>query len=86
MIWEVKHALFTPKDEDGLPGEPMHLVVARNVLDIKEVKFFVSNAPPETPVQKLLLVGSRAGESSVASRTRKRRSGWISTRVVVTRV
>ena len=29
MIGEVKHALFTPKDEDGLPGEPMHLVVAR---------------------------------------------------------
>ena len=57
MIWEVKHALFTPKDEDGMPGEPMHLVVARNVLDPDEVKFFVSNAPPETPVQKLLLVG-----------------------------
>ncbi len=35
----------------------MHLVVARNVLDLKEVKFFVSNAPPETPVSKLLLVG-----------------------------
>jgi SRSO17 transposase len=57
MIWEVKHTLFTPKGEDGLPGEAMHLVVARNVLDPEEVKFFVSNAPPETPVQKLLLVG-----------------------------
>jgi SRSO17 transposase len=57
MIWEVKHTLFTPKNEDGLPGEPIHLVVARNVLDPKEVKFFVSNAPPGTPVQKLLLVG-----------------------------
>jgi hypothetical protein len=57
MIGEVKHALFTPKGEDGMPGEPMHLVVARNVLDPNEVKFFVSNAPPETPVQKLLLVG-----------------------------
>ena len=57
MIWEVKHALFTPRAEDGMPGEPMHLVVARNVLDTEEVKFFVSNAPPETPVSKLLLVG-----------------------------
>ncbi len=57
MIWEVKHEIFTPKGEDGLPGELMHLVVARNVLDLKEVKFFVSNAPPETPVSKLLLVG-----------------------------
>ena len=38
-------------------GEPMHLVVARNVLDPNEVQFFVSNAPAETPVQVLLLVG-----------------------------
>lgn len=57
MIWEVKHARFTPKDEDGMPGEAMHLVVTRNVLNSEEVKFFVSNAPPETPVSKLLLVG-----------------------------
>ena len=57
MIWEVKHARFSPKGEDGMPGEAMHLVVARNVLDPEEVKFFVSNAPPETPVSKLLLVG-----------------------------
>jgi SRSO17 transposase len=57
MIWEVKHGRFTPKDEDGMPGEAMHLVVARNVLNLEEVKFFVSNAPAETPVQKLLLVG-----------------------------
>jgi DDE superfamily endonuclease len=53
MIWEVKHALFTPKGEDGLEGEPLHLVVARNVLDPKEVKFFVSNAPPDTPIAML---------------------------------
>ena len=57
VIWEVKHAIFTPKDEDGMPGEPMHLMVARNVLDVDEVKFFVSNAAAETPVSKLLLVG-----------------------------
>jgi SRSO17 transposase len=57
MIWEEKHACFTPKDEHGMPGEPMHLVVARNVLDVNELKFFASNAPPETPVQKMLLVG-----------------------------
>jgi SRSO17 transposase len=56
MVWEVKHCRFTPKDEDGLPGEPLHLIIARNVLDPKEVKFFVSNAPPETPVATLLLV------------------------------
>jgi SRSO17 transposase len=56
MVWEVKHTHLVPKDEDGLPGEPLHLIIARNVLDPKEVKFFVSNAPPETPVATLLLV------------------------------
>jgi SRSO17 transposase len=56
MIWEVKHCLFTPKGEDGLPGKPMHLIVARNILDPEEIKFFISNAPPETSVQTMLLV------------------------------
>jgi SRSO17 transposase len=56
MVWEVKRALVYPKDEHGLPGAPLHLIVARNVLDPQEVKFFVSNAPPETPLQPLLLV------------------------------
>ena len=57
MIWEVKHARFFPKDEDGFPGEPLHLLVARNVLNPQEIKFFVSNAAPQTPVATLLLVG-----------------------------
>ncbi len=56
MVWEVKHTLFYPKDADGLPGPPLHLIVARNVLKPDEVKFFVSNAPPQTSVQTLLLV------------------------------
>jgi SRSO17 transposase len=56
MIWEVKHCRFTPKGKDGMPGEPMHLIVARNVLDPEEIKYFVSNAPPETSIQPMLLV------------------------------
>jgi SRSO17 transposase len=56
MIWEVKHLLFYPKNEEGLPAEPMHLIIARNVLKLEEIKFFVSNAAPEIPVQTLLLV------------------------------
>lgn len=56
QVWEVKHTLLTMKDERGLPGLRLHLVIARNVLDPSEVKFFVSNAPPETSVQTLLLV------------------------------
>ena len=56
IVWEVKHTRITTKDEDGLPGIELHLVVARNVLDTDEVKFFVSNAPPETEVSTMLLV------------------------------
>ncbi len=56
MVWETKHVLLVPKDENGLPGKPLHLIVARNARDRSEVKFFVSNAPPETPVKELLLV------------------------------
>jgi SRSO17 transposase len=56
MIWEAKHVWITVKDENRLPGMSLHLVVARNVLDLTEIKFFVSNAPAETSVQTLLLV------------------------------
>lgn len=56
MVWEVKHVQITVKDEKGLPGMRLHLVVARNALDPTEIKFFLSNAPAETNVQTLLLV------------------------------
>jgi SRSO17 transposase len=57
MVWEVKHVPFYMQGPDGLPGERWHLVVARNVLDPTEIKFFVSDAPPETSVGTILLVG-----------------------------
>lgn len=56
LVWEVKHVMITVKEERGLPGMRLHLIVARNVLDPSEIKFFLSNAPPETSVQMLLLV------------------------------
>jgi SRSO17 transposase len=56
MVWEVKHVRITVKDERELPGMQLHLIVARNVLDPTEIKFFVSNAPPETNVQTMLRV------------------------------
>lgn len=56
LVWEVKHALFYTKDANGFPGKPQHLIVARNVLDRDEIKFFVSNAAPETPLATMLLV------------------------------
>jgi len=57
MVWEAKHASFYPQGPDGLPLGRWHLVVARNVLDPTELKFFVSNAPPETGTGTILLVG-----------------------------
>jgi SRSO17 transposase len=56
QVWECKHVMLYPKDANGLPGEPLHLVVARNVLEPDEVKFFVSNAPAQTSVGTLLKV------------------------------
>ena len=57
IVWETKHAMITPKDAEGLPaGKPYHLLIARNVLNRDDVKYFVSNAPPETSVETLLLV------------------------------
>ena len=55
MIWEVKHVPFYLQGSDGLPGPRWHLVVARNVLDPTEMKFFVSNASPEVSVGTILL-------------------------------
>jgi len=55
-VWECQHTLFYPKDENGLPGPPQHLVIARNALDHRETKYFISNAPVETRVGTLLLV------------------------------
>jgi len=56
LVWECKHTFITVKDESGLPGARLHLVIARNVLNREEVKFFVSNAPPQTGTGALLLV------------------------------
>ena len=55
MIWEVKYAPFFLQGPDGLPGPHWHLLVARNVLDPAEKKFFVSNASPDTSVDPILL-------------------------------
>jgi SRSO17 transposase len=56
-VWEVKHAPLWTKDENGLPGEQLHLLVARHVLREGEVKYFISNAPANTAIATLLLVG-----------------------------
>ena len=54
-VWEVKHVVFYPQ-VDGLPGEPQHLIVARHVLRAGDVKYFLSNAPLDSPVSTMLRV------------------------------
>lgn len=44
IVWEVKHAPFYRKQGDGgLPGPAHTLIIARNVLDPKQTKYFLSN-------------------------------------------
>jgi SRSO17 transposase len=56
FVWEAKCVPFWIKDEGGLPDGPHPLLIARNALKPDEVKFFLSNAPLNTPVETLLLV------------------------------
>jgi SRSO17 transposase len=56
MVWECKRVMLTVKGADGLPGATLHLIIARDVLNPGDLKFFVSNAPPGTNTTTLLLV------------------------------
>lgn len=56
MVWEAKCIPVWIKDENGLPTGPYHLLMARNVLKLDGVKFFLSNAPQGVSVETLLLV------------------------------
>ena len=56
VVWEAKAARFYLKRE-GLPTRPHWLIIARNLENPEEVKFFVSNAPDGTPLEVLLHVG-----------------------------
>ena len=54
VVWEVRATRFFPW-EDGAAGAELWLLIARNVLD-GEVKYFLSNAPADTPITALLRV------------------------------
>jgi SRSO17 transposase len=56
IVWECKTVPFYPKNEDGLPATVQQLLVARNVLDPGQIKFFISNASAGTNVGTLLKV------------------------------
>ena len=55
VVWEARVTRFHPRTDEGLPGDEGCLIVARHVLT-GEVKYFLSNAPADTPVAVLLRV------------------------------
>ena len=63
VIWEIKECeIFIRKMEHGAPWDkPLRLIVARNVMNEKEeeIKFFVSNASMDVPLDDLLLTAFR---------------------------
>jgi len=54
VVWEVRESAFWPS-RDGAPGEPVRLLVAREVFT-GEVKYFLTNAPLEVGVATMLCV------------------------------
>lgn len=56
MVWQVQRLKVYLEDEHGMPTAPHILLVARNVLHPEEIKYFLSNAPEDTPPETLLLV------------------------------
>ncbi len=60
VVWEVKVSKFYRKQGDkGLPQQAHTLIVARNVLDVNEVKYFLSNMSlddPEVTLEWLLWI------------------------------
>jgi hypothetical protein len=60
IVWEVKSAPFYRKeDKDGLPKQTHTLIVARNVLNPDEVKYFLANQSllsPNVTLEELLWV------------------------------
>jgi len=60
IVWEVKHARFYRKQgADSLPGPAHCLIIARNVLNPAEIKYFISNLLPGSDgvtLEKLLWI------------------------------
>jgi SRSO17 transposase len=55
LVWHVKHVMVHVKDEQELPEGPHHLLVCYHPFT-GEIKYFLSNAPAGTPLNKLLRV------------------------------
>lgn len=48
IVWEVKHAPCYIPGPNDLPGPAHSLIIARNVMDPSEIKYFVSNRLPDS--------------------------------------
>jgi hypothetical protein len=57
LVWEAKRVTLVLKDENDLPGLRLEWLATRNVLNRETIKYFVSNAATESPIDLLLLVG-----------------------------
>jgi hypothetical protein len=53
MVWGVKHAPIWHSRDGRILG-PYWLIYSRNVLDPDEVKYFLSNARPGTPLESIV--------------------------------
>jgi len=56
LVREARCVPLWIKAEDGRSIGPYHLLIARNPLAPEEIKFFLSNAPPDVAIETLLLV------------------------------
>jgi SRSO17 transposase len=55
MVWEIKYAPLWLSRDSHILG-PFWLIYARNVADTDEVKYFLSNASPGTPLEPIVHV------------------------------
>lgn len=53
MVWEAK-AVEVYLNRDGLPTRPHTLVITRNGENPGEIKYWIANAPSDTPLTTLL--------------------------------
>ena len=76
-MWSVRHRHA---------GPPVWLLVRRSLERVPEIKYYVSNAEPDTPLETMALVTGVRWRVEEFSRTAKDSWGWRSTRPVRGRV
>lgn len=74
VVWEARMTRFFPWEEH-LPGPQQWLIIAHNVLT-GEVKYFLSNAPQETPREEILHVAFSRAHIERLFEDAKGQVGW----------